>query len=624
MKKILSLALCLILLLGTLSCAAVTASAAENADQTTEENQIPCSGDRDEEGLSDAEINRLSESIKNAPTESAKSDLAATSAQTDPAPTGGYLDSDFYAYVSSYLGNLYLSYDEDNYDNVIVEPRNNYTRKQIWIFIHISNNIYAIMNKNSGQLLEFSGTSPSNNAKVWTNTYTGTLKDKQLWYISAVKVGDKHYYQFNSYVDQNFDLERESLTSSTVQMYTDSNSTYSLFNIIEIPVITKAEAVSDGVKLQWDSSYTGNLKYRVFRQQQNPTSGNWTAWAKVADTSGYSLVDKTAKGGTVYYYTVRCIDSDGYYVSDYDRYGYRIKYQNIPKLQSIFSRDSYMEIYWDGLGLGSDQVYRIFRKTGSSGWEAVDDVEDDDEYSDEGSTWSRYDYEVTYGTKYTYTVRVYNTITENYDSYFNTSGVALKFFDQYYTVTPKLKSVENTTTGVKLTWSGAVTRGDYYRIFRRTSSGSWAKLKDIAGNNYAHYVNRTYTDTTAKSGTKYYYTVRVVRGSNFVSSYDTTGKAITYIAAPKLTSVYNTSTGVRLNWGKVTGAAKYRVFRKVYNASTGKWSGWTTVGDTSNTYGVDKKVKRNTKYCYTVRCMNSAKTAYTSAYNTTGTTITFK
>ena len=121
----------------------------------------------------------------------------------------------------------------------------------------------------------------------------------------------------------------------------------------------------------------------------------------------------------------------------------------------------------------------------------------------------------------------------------------------------------------------------------------------------------TYVDKTANRGTTYTYTVRCVSadGRVFTSAYDAAGKSITiaYLATPALGSVTRVNGGVQITWGKVAGAAKYRVFR--------------TLGDTTSLTYVDKTANRGTTYTYTVRCVSADGRAFTSAYDAAGKSI---
>ena len=88
-----------------------------------------------------------------------------------------------------------------------------------------------------------------------------------------------------------------------------------LICLLPTPVVNGASAVSSGVKIVW-SAVDGAAKYRIFRKAG---SGSWT---KLADITSTAYTDKTAKSGTAYSYTGRCLSSDGkYFTSAYDTSG---------------------------------------------------------------------------------------------------------------------------------------------------------------------------------------------------------------------------------------------------------------------------------------------------------------
>lgn len=167
--------------------------------------------------------------------------------------------------------------------------------------------------------------------------------------------------------------------------------------------------------------------------------------------------------------------------------------------------------------------------------------------------------------------------------------------------TPNITKLQNVVGGIKITHS-KVTGAAKYRIYRKTSGSSWKKLVDTTA--------LSYTDKSVKSGTKYAYTVRCISkdGKKFTSSYNKTGKSLKYIAAPANPTLKNTSTGVRASWKKVTGAAKYRLYRKTSGSS------WKKIGDTKGLTYTDKTVKKGTTYYFTVRCVTSDGKSAVSAY----------
>ncbi len=86
------------------------------------------------------------------------------------------------------------------------------------------------------------------------------------------------------------------------------------------------------------------------------------------------------------------------------------------------------------------------------------------------------------------------------------------------------------------------------------------------------------------------------------------GTETSQLAAPEFTGTVESSGGITLTWDAVSGAEKYRVFRKEYGGS------WTKVADTTKTNYTDYLWTDDTLYQYTVRCVNSAGTEYMSPF----------
>lgn len=175
--------------------------------------------------------------------------------------------------------------------------------------------------------------------------------------------------------------------------------------------------------------------------------------------------------------------------------------------------------------------------------------------------------------------------------------------------TPSISKVESSYTGVKVTWK-KVSGAAKYRVFRKYGSGSWQKI----GNTTA----TSFTDTGAKSGYKYVYTVRCLSGDGkaYTSAYNKAGTAITYIASPKISKLESKSSGMQLTWSKIAGANKYRVFVK---SSTS----WKTIGNTTGTTFTHTGVNIGSRYTYTVRVLSKDGKKYVSSYNSTGWACTY-
>ncbi len=199
------------------------------------------------------------------------------------------------------------------------------------------------------------------------------------------------------------------------------------------------------------------------------------------------------------------------------------------------------------------------------------------------------------GTKYTFTVRCVNSDGKTFTSGYNASGKSIRYLAQ-----PEIKKFEANNSGLKITW-GKVTGASKYRVYYKTAKG-WKQLRETSG---------TSCTINATLGKNYTYTVRAFNGSDS-STYNKTGKAFKRLATPKLSSAVNVKGGVKITWGKVSSAAKYRVYYKTGSGS------WKKLADTTSTNYTWKKAKKGTTYTFTVRCINSSASAYTSGYNTTG------
>ena len=174
--------------------------------------------------------------------------------------------------------------------------------------------------------------------------------------------------------------------------------------------------------------------------------------------------------------------------------------------------------------------------------------------------------------------------------------------------TPKISKAESVYGGVKLTWN-KVNGAAKYRVYYKGRKG-WTRMVDTT--------STSYIDKDVSSGRNYTYTVRCISadGKSFTSGYDSKGTTVKYIAAPEISKLENVNGGVKISWGKVSGATKYRVY---YKGS----KGWTRMVDTTSTSYIDKDVSSGRNYTYTVRCITSDAKKFTSGYNPTGKSVKY-
>ena len=261
-----------------------------------------------------------------------------------------------------------------------------------------------------------------------------------------------------------------------------------------------------------------------------------------------------------------------------------------PKISKAESINGGVKISWSKVK--GAVKYRVYYK-GSKGWTRLADT----------TSTAYTDKAVSSGKNYTYTVRCISADAKRFTSGYDSRGTTAK-----YIAAPEISKLESVNGGVKISWNksnGAVK----YRVYYKGSKG-WTRLADTT--------STSYTDSKVSSGKTYTFTVRCINSSatKFTSGYDSKGKSVKYISAPKITKAESVNGGVKLTWSKVKGAEKYRVY---YKGS----KGWTRLADTTSTSYTDSKVSSGKTYTYTVRCINSSATKFTSGYDSKGKTVKY-
>lgn len=249
--------------------------------------------------------------------------------------------------------------------------------------------------------------------------------------------------------------------------------------------------------------------------------------------------------------------------------------------------------------------YRILRKAaGEAEWTAIDlNGGDQESYLDES---------VVSDTTYIYAVRSYfgdKTGAEReeetgdlWSGYQETEAI-------YYLAAPELTGVANAGTGLTLKWNG-VAGAAGYRIYRKTRGTSeWTVLTTVGA------PELSYTDTTAKAGVHYLYTVGAVNGNRESPYYDysdDTSKYVSLHAVPDVTisgSGQDGKSGILVKWTTDATASSYRIYRKASGES-----GWSTVANVDGSVSsyFDAAAVSNQTYSYTVRTYYSA-TSYSGS-----------
>ncbi|MGN0527325.1 MAG: hypothetical protein ACI4IF_07805 [Acutalibacteraceae bacterium] len=340
------------------------------------------------------------------------------------------------------------------------------------------------------------------------------------------------------------------------------NSSYPSVSVIPAPTVSAALAVN-GVKVTWNS-IEGADNYNIYK---SVNGGSWKGIAYGVTNTSY--VDTSVADGQKVAYTVRASVSGklGQYVGSKT-----VLFYKAPTV-TLSNATNGVTVKWSKNN--SAKGYYVYRKTEGGSWSKITTVKNN-------STFSYTDTKATAGTKYYYTVRMYNG--SNTSAYYDNKSIV-------YLKAPTLSGVSNSATGVTVKWSKVAGAKGYY-VYRKTTGG-WSKVGTVNSGSTV-----SFTDTTAKSGTKYTYTVKAYNGSSY-GTYNTTGKSILCVSAPTVT-LSNASNGVTVKWSKVTGATNYYVYRKT---GTGSWSKLYTAKSSVTSY-TDKTAVKGTAYYYTVKAVN--------------------
>jgi fibronectin type 3 domain-containing protein len=156
---------------------------------------------------------------------------------------------------------------------------------------------------------------------------------------------------------------------------------------------------------------------------------------------------------------------------------------------------------------------------------------------------------------------------------------------------PQITGLANTTGGIKISWNKV--DGAYgYRLYYKPVSGGWKRFKDTTATSF--------TDSGVVPNKTETYTIRCIdKNGNTVSGFNSKGWSKKYTpVAPTISKLDNTSGGIKLSWNKIAGVYGYRLY---YKTSSG---GWKRFKDTTATSFTDSGVSSNRTETYTIRCID--------------------
>ncbi len=374
-----------------------------------------------------------------------------------------------------------------------------------------------------------------------------------------------------------------------------------------------AKVSGSTIVVTWQAA-NGAAQYRVYRKDAANTK-----WKGIANVTGTSWTDKTAKAGVKYTYTVRGISANGTLSPGFDTTGVSATIPAAPTpttpanvtLGSAKVSGSTIVVTWQAANGAAE--YRVYRKDAANPkWKGIANVT--------GTSWT--DKTAKAGVTYTYTVRgisANGTLSPGFD----TTGVSATMPAAPTPTTPAnvtLGSAKVSGSTIVVTWQAA-NGAAQYRVYRKDAANpKWKGIANVTGTSW--------TDKTAQAGVKYTYTVRGISANGTLSlGFDTTGVSATIPGAPTpapttpaevtLIGAVADSDGITVKWKAAAGAKEYRVYRK--GPGETKWKGLVNVTGISWT---DRGVKAGAKYTYTVRGIGADGKTLSPTFNNLGVSTT--
>ena len=410
--------------------------------------------------------------------------------------------------------------------------------------------------------------------------------DPWNWFLKCPDTFVRHT-RFSDYSTEAFELA-----------YPMGPSDYALPVPWEIPVPDSAVLTETGITFSWFGQEQAP-GYRVYRKTGD---GSFTA---LSDTGNEFFTDTGILGGNTYTYTVSILNSEGEEVTGYDPDGVSLTVLPAPKIESMGSGSAGMVLTWKTVP-GAAR-YRIFRKEGAGEYSVLYDA-----------AALRYtDPSVSPGVRYSY---ILQCLGENGEP----AGVKSAARSYTFLAAPKVLTPEPAAGGILVKWEAAPA-AERYIIYRSVGKTlSWKYLTTVSAEEGDV---QSYLTPGVESGSWYAYTVRTLSADGTYLSVRPAGKAVRYLAAPKIKSLKNTSSGIQITFGKVNGGFRYRIYRSEYKAGSGFGSceKLLDVSDKADPKGytvtedaiicTDKTAKNGTRYRYRIRCVNVSGTEELSSYD---------
>ena len=264
-----------------------------------------------------------------------------------------------------------------------------------------------------------------------------------------------------------------------------------------------------------------------------------------------------------------------------------------PKISTLENKANGIQISWKSVP-GAEKYKLVVKEEGGS-WKTIWNT------VKTSYTWTG----AQSGKTYTFGICCYSADGKTATSAFDSTGKTIKFVAR-----PTIGNLENTTDGVKISWS-AIPGAAKYKLVVKEEGGSWKTIWNT--------VKTSYTWTGAVSGKTYTFGIccTTADGKAYTSAFDSTGKTIKFVACPTIGKLENTADGIKISWNAIPGAAKYKLVVKEEGGS------WKTIWNTVKTSYTWSGAESGKTYTFGIRCTTADGKSYTSAFDSTGKTVKF-
>ncbi len=346
----------------------------------------------------------------------------------------------------------------------------------------------------------------------------------------------------------------------------------------------EASAVSSTkIEVRWDG-FTQAGGYAVYRRASSEAS-----FQKVKTTKDTVYKDTKISAAVNYYYKIVPISRESGKEIKTAQVTVKVKAPAAVSVERVkVKAPAQIQLFWNVSAGGSG--YQVLRSESESG-----------KYTEIGRTngnraCTYTDKNVTPGKIFYYKVRPIGQGGKGYGSY--SAPVKGKTIPK-----ASITSIASLASDrMQIVWK-KVKEAQTYEIYRSTQSkGGYKKVATLKGS------NRKYVDKTVKSGKKYYYKIVAsgsLNGEKITSGYS---EAVSFRALKqvKISSVKVTADdGLKIKWGKVAGATKYKIYRAT--SKTGTFKSIATVRGASVLDYTDKKVASGKTYYYKVQAYSDGK-----------------